>query len=409
MAVEYPDVIGEYVTAPQRFEVSGLQYVGLFEPAAIKMGGVTQFQLILQNTVDVPLNINIKLDLPLSGRFRGQPILKANKTDFAVNLAEAEVRRLVVPMTTTSKPADGNYTLGVEVKVQQEKGANRVRGPKSKPIKVPHIDSLTGLDLIGVLGTSYKTKNGKKSSFDIELSKEGAEVAELPKLDPEYQQVWTLEYAELMRQAQQYVNEARVAIIDSLNVEPLFTALYAENTERFADAGLPLRIGEAIAIAKLLTFTVHRFLNQEALQNGLLCPIWMRAIVNDISRAETTEVIKYAGYKHIVRLAAALSFGLIAESFGKHLWSQQERIEVTTFIADALDEGASIPPDFLYLPLMLGALRVVTKVHLPNEDIGNTVRLIQAARQERSDVFVDKDMAQANQAFNHLLKNVGKK
>ena len=62
MAVEYPDVIGEYVSSPQRFEVNGLQYVGLFEPVAVQTGDVTQFQLILQSTINKPLSANIKLD-----------------------------------------------------------------------------------------------------------------------------------------------------------------------------------------------------------------------------------------------------------------------------------------------------------------------------------------------------------
>ena len=405
MAVEYPDVIGEYVSSPQRFEVNGLQYAGLFEPAAIQTGDVTQFQLILQSTINKPLSANIKLDLPLSGRFRGHPILKTNKTEFVVDLAEAEVGRLVVPLAADGKPVDGEFNLGVEVKVQQEKGADRIRSSRSKPVKIPHIDNMTGLDLIGILGTHYKTKNGKKSSFTVQLSKAEVEPGEAPNLAPDYQAIWTLEYAELMRQAQMKVNDTRIKIIDDLKVEPLFAALFSESAERFADAGLPLRVGEAIAVAKLLTYTVHFFLGQEALQNGLLCPIWMRAMVNDMAGAHTLEVIKYAGYKHIVRLASALSFGLIAENVGQQLWSQHERTEVSTYIAEALDEGATLPAGLLYLPLMLGALRVVKKVHLPDEDIEHTLRLIHTARQERPDVFVDEDMAQANQVFNHLLNS----
>ncbi|MEM7031620.1 MAG: hypothetical protein AAF629_18845 [Chloroflexota bacterium] len=404
MALEYPDVIGDYVAAPQRFEVNGLQYVGHFEPITINHGEVTQFSLWLQNTVNTKLDITLKFDLPQSGRFRGQPVLKTNKTEFEVSLAEAEVSRLMVPLTTTDKVADGKYSLSVEVKVQHEKGAKQIRSPRSKPVKIPYLDNMVGLDLVGVLGTTYSTKGGKKSSFDVNLTKEQSEVSEIPSLAPDFQSVWTLEFAELMEKAQRIVNETRVKIVDDLQIEPLYAALFAENTERFADAGLPLRIGEAIAIAKLLTYTVHFFLGQGGLQNGLLCPIWTRAIINEITDAQTIEIMKYAGYKHIVRLAAALSFGLVAESTGKHLWTQHERQEVSTYIADALDEGDSIPPDFLYLPLMLGALRIVEKVRLPGEDVKQTLQLIQAARQERPDVFVDEDMANARQVFDHLLK-----
>ena len=53
---------------------------------------------------------------------------------------------------------------------------------------------------------------------------------------------------------------------------------------------------------------------------------------------------------------------------------------------------------------MLGALTIVEKVRLPDEDVKNTLQLIQAAWRERTDVFVDEDMAQARQIFELLLK-----
>ena len=96
----------------------------------------------------------------------------------------------------------------------------------------------------------------------------------------------------------------------------------------------------------------------------------------------------------------------IAQQIAEELSVRPQQVDATVTL---IDEGATVPPDFLYLPLMLGALRVVNKVHLPDEDVGHTIQLIQAARQERQDVFIDEDMAQANQVFNHLMKNVGKK
>jgi len=404
MAVEYPDVIGEYIPATQRYEVSGLQYVGVFEPPTIKAGETTQFHLYLQSIINAPLKVMVKIGLPQSGRFRGQPVLQAPKTEFEVELKQAEVGRLVVPMVTTEKVVEGSFSLDVEVKTHHERGANRIRSPKQEAISVPYLDSLIGLDLIGVLGTNYNTKNGRKANFTVNLSKELGEPGELPNLESEYQQIWDMEIAELMHKAQNDINERRAKIIDELKIEPLFTALYAENTERFADAGLPLRIGEAIAIGKLLTFTVHLFLGRNSLQNSLLCPIWERALANEYTTANALSVLKYAGYKHILRLAIALSFGMVAETVGQHLWSQRERQEVTSFIADALDQGINIPPDFLYLPLMMGAMKVVTRVQLPDEDLRNTVQLIQKGYQARPEILTDEDMIQANQVFNHLLK-----
>lgn len=404
MALSYPDIIGEYVTATQRFEVNGLQYTGIFEPPAIATGATTQLHVYMQNVIDVPLKVMVKVGLPQAGFLRGQPMLTTSETEIELELEEAEAGRLTIPLTTTDKVAEGRHAVGLEFKVQHERGASRIRNPRAKQVQIPMLTNWVGLGLVGVLGASYQVQNGKKASFDVTLMKGSGEAQEAQNLQPNYQQVWNLELAELLHKAQAEVNTGRIKIVDELEVEPVFVALYAESIERFADTGLPLRIGEAIAIGKLLTYTTHFFLGQGALQDALLCPIWERALVNEYATDNALDVIRYIGYKHIVRLAAALSFGIMAETTGKHLWPERERQEVTSYIANALDEGSSLLADFLYVPLMIGALRVITKVRLPDEDIYHTLQLIEKAWQARPDVLIDDDMTGANKLFNHLLQ-----
>lgn len=404
MALNYPDIIGEYVSAPHRFEVNGLQYTGMFEPPAIATKETTQLLVYMQNVIDVPLKVMVKVGLPQAGFLRGQPVLTTGETEIELELEEAEAGRLTIPLTTTDKVAEGRHTVDLEFKVRHEKGASRIRNPRPKQVQIPLLTNWAGLGLVGVLGASYQVQNGKKASFAVTLMKGSGEAQEAQDLQPNYQQVWNLELADLLRKAQVEVNTGRIKIIDELKIEPVFIALYTESIERFADTGLPLRIGEAIAVGKLLTYTTHFFLGQEALQDALLCPIWERALVNEYATNNALDVIRYIGYKHIVRLAAALSFGIIAETTGKHLWPERERQEVTSYIANALDEGSLLLADFLYVPLMIGALRVITKVRLPDEDIYHTLQLIKKARQARPDVLIDDDMAAANKLFNHLLQ-----
>jgi len=410
MALNYPDIIGEYTFAPQRFEVNGLQYVGILDPPAIKSGEVTQLQVYLQSVIDVPLKATIKISLPQSGFFRGQPILTTPETNIALELEPAEVGRLTIPLTTTEKAVEGRQAVELELEAQSEKRANRIRNPRSNPVKVPLLDNLVGLNLIRVLGADYQIQNRKKASFSVTLAKRGGGSGEVQNspfgdvpVQRRYQQLWTRDMAELLHKAQAEVNTGRIRIIDELKVEPVFTVLYAESTERFADAGLPLRVGEAIALGKLLTYTTHFFLGQAGLQDGLLCPIWERARANKHTTNNAVELLRYVGYKHVVRLAAALSFGLIAETAGHHLWPERERQEVISYIATALDEGNSLMADFLYVPLMLGALKVVARVRLPDEDVYQTLQLIQQARQARPDILLDDDMVEANKLFKQLL------
>jgi hypothetical protein len=404
MALNYPDIIGEYVSAPHRFEVNGLQYTGIFEPPAIATGETTQLHVYMQNVIDVPLKVMVKVGLPQAGFLRGQPVLTTGETEIELELEGAEAGRLTIPLTTTDKLAEGRHTVDLEFKVQHEKGASRIRNPRLKQMQIPLLTNWVGLGLVGVLGASYQVQNGKKASVAVTLTKGSGEAREAQGLQPNYQQMWNMELAELLHKAQVAVNTGRIKIVDELKIEPLFIALYTESIERFADTGLPLRIGEAIAIGKLLTYTTHFFLGQEALQDALLCPIWERALANEYATTNALDVIRYIGYKHIVRLAAALSFGIMAETTGKHLWPERERQEVTSYIANALDEGSSLLADFLYVPLMIGALRVITRVRLPDEDIYHTLQLIKKARQARPGVLIDDDMAEANKLFYHLLQ-----
>ena len=404
MAIEYPDVIGEYITAPKRAELNGLQFAGTFEPDKIKAWETTSLVLFLQNVMDGPLEVEIKVNLPQSGFFRGQPVLVTKETEIMLNMDRAEVGRLVIPMTTADKVVPGKHSVEVEFRVQHDKNVQRVRKQKQTSLlKTPLLDDLVGLDLVGVLGTNYSTQNAKKTSFELTVSKEPAEGEEKSDLKYSYNKIWTVELAENQRQARADVNEARVTILDDLKIEPVFVTLYSESQERFADAGCPLRIGEALALGKLLTYTVHFFLGQGPLQDGLLVPIWERALVNKFPTADTLNVIRHVGYRHIVRLAAALSFGLVAETTGKHLWPQEDRQALPSFIADSLEDGSTLMPDFLYLPLMMGGVKIAGKVRLPDENQRQTLQLIQKARQARPEVFADDEMAMADKVYDQLL------
>jgi len=405
MTTEYPDVIGEYVFAPKRFEADGLQYVGVFEPPAIRLGETSRLFLYLQNTLNVPLKVQIKANLPQTGRFRAQPILQMGASVLEVSLAEAEVGVLIVPVTTTEHASPGKHHLGLEFRVQHSRNVRRIRRPRDKnPLQGLPIDDPVGLDLVSVMGATYSTQKAKKARFTLTLSGEAAEATEVPNLRHTYKKLWELELAQQQHDAQLAVNEARVQILEALKVEPLFVALYVESQRRFVDSALPLRVGEAIALAKLLTYTVHLFLSNAELQNGLLCPIWQRALFNDYPTTDILPVIRDVGYRHIVRLATALSFGLVAQAHGQQPWSAEERRGVRDYIADALEEGAALEADFLYLPLMMGAVAVIRQVRLPDEDIGHTLQLVQAARQARPELFADEELQIADQIFNRLLQ-----
>ena len=398
----YPDILNEYIDASTRFEIDGLQYV-IEDPPALDPGATTSLKLYLQNTLDVALKVDIIPKLPQIGRLRSRPILKMDTPQYSINLAPVEVGILNIPFTTDAV-APGSHNLELDFKIQHEKEALKVREPRAQdPLASLPIDSPIGLGLVGVVGTSYSLKPGKKSEANIVISDNPASEPKDQDLKESYTKLWDRDIGHLQQEAQKLINDIRASIASDINVEALFIALYAENQQRFADVGLPLRIGEAIALAKLLTYTSHIFLNNPQLQDGLLCPIWERAIYNNYPTTDIRQTIRVVGYKHILKLALTISFGMIAQKAGKQLWSKEERDGVRDYIIDALEDGAPIEEDFLYLPLMMGAALVLKQVRLPNEDIANTIALVKQAQLAREYLFRDSETRQAQQLYAHFL------
>lgn len=405
MAMSYPDIIGEYVTAPNRYEVDGLQYIGEIEPATIPMGETSNLVLYLQNTLGVPLQIGIKVDIPQTSRFRGKPLLAVANEQIDLQMDVAEVGYLIIPFTTTEHVSPGGYELGVEFNINHQKTADRIREPKKKnPFQGLPFDEVAGLNLVGVLGVTYNIQKGKKSAFAFTVSSEGQAKPATNVEGHQYNKIWDVDTSDSQHKAQIEINDNRLTILDSLKIEPLFAAFYMENHLRFLDVGIALEVGEAIALAKLLTFTAQLFLSKVQWQDGLLCPIWERALINDYPTNEPLKVLRIVGYKHILQLTIALSFSFIARQYGQHPWAQEEREAVLAHVVDALEEGEALEADFFYLPLMMGALTVIRQVQLPDEDINETMASIQEAYQNREDLFLDEEMTLAKKVFTTLLQ-----
>ncbi len=407
MDVSLPDIIGEYVDAPERFETGGIQYAGYFEPAQIAPDQVSHLYLFLQNTLNTPITVNVKINIPQTkGLFRsGQPVLKVLKPMFQLKLAEAEAGLLTLPVTTTEHIKEGEYPLALEFKGIPQGTAQRIRPTKSKStLDNSLIDSPVGLNLVGSLGSTFIANPVKKATFSLAVAGEPAPQERAPKLEHQYETIWVQGELETFNRAIHELNLRQVKLQNELNAETLYITLYAESTARFADAGLPLRIGEAITLAKILTYSCQYFLSNQNLRNGLLVPIWERALEAEIDTTDVLQVIRVAGYYHLLKLSIAISFGLVAKAIGRHAWPLIERQAVTTYIADSIETGQELDADFLYLPLLMGGTQISNKVKFDGEDVRHSLALMKKAYEARTELFADGEMAQANKIYQHILK-----
>jgi hypothetical protein len=407
MAAIYPDVIGEYIAATERFVADGLQYAGYFSPAVIAPGQVAHLYLFLQNVLNIPLTAHIKIQLPQTGFLRGRkPLLKTRASGFQVKLAAAEAGLLTIPVTTTELAHNNQYSLTVELKAEAKSRGDRIRLAKAESrLKSDLIDSPVGLNLVGSLGATYAEKPARKASFKLNVTDEEAESsAQEAELKHSYEKIWDRKDAKFFTSAIREINDRQVQLKKDLTVEALYANLYAESVARFTNAGLGLRVGEAIILAKILTYSCQYFLSNPALTHGLLLPIWERAFELEADTTDSLDVIRKIGYYHLLKLSGAISFGLIGRAVGRQLWSLAERQAVVAHIADSIEMGEPLDLEFLYLPLLMAGTQIAGKLQFEGEDVGHTLALASKARQARINLFRDEDMAQADRIYNQILK-----
>jgi hypothetical protein len=139
------------------------------------------------------------------------------------------------------------------------------------------------------------------------------------------------------------------------------------------------------------------------LQDGLLVPIWELANDYDLPTGDPLWVLRNVGFRHLLRLSVALSFGLVHQALGKHPWSLEERRAVISLVSDSVEAAQPLPPEFLYIPLLMAAAYISRQITLDGEDSVHSLGLLQKAKAARADVFADPDLAEAGQIFDRLL------
>jgi hypothetical protein len=406
MILSYPDVMGEYLTARERLATGGVQYAGYFEPGVAAPGQMVNLFVFLQNVLSIPLTIQFELILPREGGFfgGGEAALEVEELEFELKLLPAEAGLLTIPVMVTAEAKQKKYTLILVPKTKMEGRGERVRAEKSQStLEGRFIDSLVGLNLVGALGANFVEKVVKQGEFVLEVSGEEEQSEQQP-LKYSYQTLSTQKEINIFNHAIHELNLRRVKFNTELTAEALFVTLLGASTVKLAEAGLPLRLGEAITLAKILTYTCQYFLDSPARYNGLLLPIWERALEGSYDTTDALDVVCTVGYYHLLKLSVALSFGIIAEFAGRQMWSLEERQGVIEFIADNIETGQPLELDFLYLPLLIAGTHISRQLVMEGEDIAHSLSLMKAAYETRSKLFADSEMSQIKNVYNAILQ-----
>lgn len=380
MSREYPDILGDLVDARQRLEVNGVHYVAGLQPPTIAPGQATALQICLQSCWDLPVEVAITLSLspPVV------PFLSFIQPKTDVPLEAAEVGELSIPIACAPNTPPGEYPINVTVGVGYKNRGQYVRSQKNEGHLSDNLLAFTmGLGLAASVGLGFNARTC--ADLVLRLGVGGPpEAAAATDMTPTFISHWTVAELPLQGKAQKYVNDQRLYLLSKLSRQPLFMAFMDESKTRFGNAGLALHVGEALFIAKILTFAAEHFLSQADRQDGVLVPAYSLAFRYNLPVSDPVTLITRADYAHIIRLATSLSFGLLRQRLGRDPWFLEEQLAVTDLLASRVEQGGILPAEFLYLPLLLGGLLVAHQVLMPGENVAQSLGLLVKARQART-------------------------
>ncbi len=405
MALEYPDVMNDVTDARLRFESGSVQYLAEFRPGSAAAGSGVQLALVLQNTVDVPVHVGIRLALPkLRRRLRrlSQPAFGILEPYVRLTLGDSEVGQLMIPVHIQPQVPPGEYAFTVHVESVTEQRASRTRPDHSDSrvgdLKIRH---LQGLGITQIVPWGYRTERAGVQRVLLEVAERADRVDDI-ELAPRFTLLWMPENWALVTSARREVGERRLHAVSELTTNALYVAFMRESQATFAQSDVRLYVGEAIFVAKILAYTVAYLMGDVSWQDCLLVPILAYARVNEQPTGDMLWLVTQLGYVHVLELAIALSFSLIEQVLGREVWDVTEQIASRDFIVQCLSTGTPLPDEFLYLPLILGGLIVADELVLDEEDVRQSLSLLADARAERADWFADQDLREFNEVFDLL-------
>jgi hypothetical protein len=399
MSLEYPDVLGDLVDARQRFEVNGLHYRLALRPATIAPGETTVLHAWLQSCWDVPLQTSITIHLPA----RASATLSLAQATTQVPLEPAEVGEVRIPIAADPAIEPGEYRLPVTMGAKLETRGHYLRGQESQGhLGDTPLSFTTGMHLSATLGLGFVTHTQPEQELVLGIAgapRPGPE----PDLTPTYLSHWTVEDMNLQARALRYINDRRLYLLPNITRQALYMAFLEESQERLHEAGLPLHMGEALFLAKILTYTFEYFFKRTDWQDAVLVPAYMLAFRYDLPTDDPVLLVCRADYARMTRLAISLSFGLLRLRTRRDLWIREEQLAVAELVSERVERGGLLPAEFLYLPLLLGGVLVSGEVQMPGEKPAQSLALLgQAFRKRATDLGENPQLVAL---FQELLKS----
>lgn len=370
----YPDVLGA-ITGGTRISMDKLQCaLGVF-PRRTYVNQPVEVVLILQNMVDQNMQLKVGIQLPTQDRKGGPVVMDTPKKTVTLGLRPGEVgvlRMPVIPLPPT-QPGTG-FPVRVAVRYRTPAEGRAVRPPTGGA--PPTVLSISAFKLQALREVEFSAHTWNKSAeimttyFDIAPKR--APLTQ-PNLQARYESLWTHEEMEeereLVRAHIPDAIRAAAGLTRSTVLRPMTHAV----EERFADRGIPLHPGEALAIAKMITYTLDEGLELEP-GFGVQESRWFQTLCQvlahdpDLELADRGELAVRYLFEAALFDAIILGFSVIEPKVNEDLGDYAERVSYANRLLTWLAGEGEPDLVYAYLPLVMGGLVVNLFVTLKDDN-----------------------------------------
>ena len=372
--LSYPDVLS--AISPVRITYDTYQAaVGLF-PQQVFLNQPFEVVIILQSLIDQPQEIRFVLDLPARDA-DGQPMtFEAPQRNGALHLGPGEVTAVRLPAAPVppTQPGGGR-PLSVSFQAKLPRRYNTLRtatgGAPPTAITVSPFKLLVLRDVAYVAAPLGPARDTVPLSLDIN----GRQLPAPPVgLEARVEPLWTQsQYAAERSAVAERVDDARVlstALTQPNILEPLFDRV----ADLFASRGLPLHPGEALAIAKMLTYAVD---SGNTLDEGV-APLenlrWFQSLCQllasdpAVAKMQPSYLVTGPLFEAVLYDAVLLGFMLVRSRVKTNLGDRQERVAYANKLLGWFTGQSEPDQTYIYLPLVLGGVTVNAAVMSRDEN-----------------------------------------
>lgn len=391
--VNYPDILGG-ITRGQRANVDFVQCALTTRPNTIAAGQNFEILLLIQNVADMDIDVTVELKLPDHDKASRKNMFFSKSTRLLVGLKPAEVGYMTLPASCSPKTEPGSYVLGLNVSAQPLNKSVRFQlirlptGGGSYDIKsLPEATSEQMMQLVRLRWHFQSKRHQIATTFEI--TPPG--LSDLVEFKAGWTSLWTMH-----DHLDEYILEPRVRAHYELmkrafTPERIFRPVLNATLKYYKDAGYLLKTGEAVYIAKAMTYMLCKphIKHPNELEPRPPWPDWYKHLVRvlfqeDRLREHPLKVVTEILYFSLLKDAILFTFDILIKNMQEDFGTLDEQQQYADTIINLLRNNGEMEFGKVYLPLIVGGLFLNRDITVQGEDVRNTLFDIENAVKARA-------------------------